>query len=377
MLKRQELELHKQADALRDRIIAAAGREFNVDSPRQLAEVMFDELSMPVIKRTKTGPSTDSSVLEDLAAEHELPALVLDYRKLTKLLSTYLKALGECIHRRTGRVHTSFHQAGTATGRLSSSAPNLQNIPIRSDEGRRIRSAFIADEGNVLLSADYSQVELRLLAHLCEDPTLTQAFCDDEDIHRIIAAEVFGVPPAHITPEQRARAKTVNFGIIYGQTAFGLARTLRIGRAEAAEFISAYKQRFPRIEEFLQACVAQAKSQGYVETLFGRRRKIANIDSRNGQQRSLAERLAINSVVQGSAADLIKRAMLNIASCIKRENRPGKMLLQIHDELLFELPEESVESEKAMITAEMSGAIRLHVPLKVDIGVGKNWMEAK
>jgi len=246
-LKRMETQLSRRADELRSRIVAAAGVEFNVDSPKQLAGVLFDNLQLPVIKRTKTGPSTDSSVLEELAAAHELPALVLDYRKLTKLLSTYVKALGECINPRTGRVHTSFHQAGTVTGRLSSSNPNLQNIPVRSEEGRQIRSAFVADEGFVLLSADYSQVELRVLAHLCEDATLRRAFHEDRDIHRIVAAEVFGVPLEDVTGDMRARAKTVNFGIVYGQTAFGLARTLRMRRREAGARISAPPHRLPQV----------------------------------------------------------------------------------------------------------------------------------
>jgi DNA polymerase-1 len=377
VLKQMNVEFSRQADVLRDRILAAAGVAFNPDSPKQLAQVLHEKLNLPVVKRTKTGPSTDSSVLEELAVLHELPALVLDYRRCTKLLSTYLVALGECIHPRTGRVHTSFHQAATATGRLSSSDPNLQNIPIRTEEGRQIRRAFVADEGCVLLSADYSQVELRVLAHLCRDETLLRAFQQDRDIHRIVAAEVFGVPVDEVTPEQRARAKTVNFGIIYGQTAFGLSVTLRIPRNEAADFIREYRKRFPRIDEFLAECVASARSRGYVETLVGRRRKIAEIDSPNSARRALAERLAINSVVQGSAADLIKRAMINIARKIRDENRPARMLLQIHDELLFEVPENAVEAEKAMIVSEMSGAFDLRVPLKVDVGVGKNWMVAK
>ena len=376
-LTEMRVELSKQSDVLRDRIIELAGRAFNVDSPKQLAGVLFEDLGLTVRKRTKTGPSTDSSVLEELAAEHELPGLMLEYRKLSKLLSTYLVALGRCIHPSTGRVHTSFHQAATVTGRLSSRDPNLQNIPIRTEQGRKIRSAFIADEGFLLLSADYSQVELRVLAHFCEDPTLLQAFADDQDIHRIVAAEIFGVPPAEVTSKQRSRAKTVNFGIIYGQTAFGLARTLWISRGEARDFIRRYRLRFPRIDEFLRSCIDQAKSVGYVETLFGRRRRIAETDSRNPQRRALAERLAINSVVQGSAADLIKRAMVNIAARIDQEDRPARMLLQIHDELLFEVPPDSVDAEQEMIAAEMIGAIALRVPLKVDIGVGPDWMKAK
>ena len=376
-LKQMATTLSAQADDLRERILAAAGHEFNPDSPKQLAVVLFDEMNLPVLKRTKTGPSTNSTVLEQLAVQHELPALVLDYRKLTKLLSTYLTALAQRIHPRTGRVHTSFHQTGTATGRLSSSDPNLQNIPIRTEQGRRIRSAFIAAEGCVLLSADYSQVELRILAHLCKDPTLMAAFRDDQDVHRIVAAEVFGTTVEDVTDEQRGRAKTVNFGIIYGQTPFGLSVSLRIPREEAASFIAGYRRRFPRIDEFLGVCIAQAKAHGYVETIFGRRRRITEIDSQNPQRRALAERLAINSVVQGSAADLIKKAMINIVARVRAEGRPGKMLLQIHDELVFEVPRDALDAEREMIVQEMAGAIELDVPLKVDVGIGDNWMEAK
>ncbi|MDY7010355.1 MAG: DNA polymerase I, partial [Planctomycetota bacterium] len=376
-LNRQKIELSKQSDVLRDRIICAAGVRFNPDSPKQLAEVLFDKLGLPVLKRKKTGPSTDVSVLTELAALHEVPQLLLEYRQITKLLSTYLVGLGECIHPATGRVHTSFNQTGTATGRLSSSDPNLQNIPIRTELGRRIRSAFVAEDGNVLISADYSQVELRILAHLCGDETMIAAFDADRDIHRIVAAEVFGVPAEDVTPEQRARAKTVNFGIIYGQTAFGLAKTLQIGRAEAKQFIDSYRKRFGRIQEFLAECVAQAKDNGWVETLAGRRRRIEGFDSKNPQRRSQAERLAINSVVQGSAADLIKIAMINIHHRLDDEARPARMLLQIHDELLFETPAEAAETDSAIITKEMTGAMRLKIPLKVDIGVGPNWRDAK
>ncbi len=376
-LNRMAVALSKRADALRDQILELAGRQFNVDSPKQLAVVLFEELNLPVLKKTKTGASTDSTVLEQLAIRHELPGVVLDYRKLTKLLGTYLKALGAYIHPVTGRVHTSFHQAGTATGRLSSSDPNLQNIPIRTDEGREIRTAFVAPPGCVLLSADYSQVELRVLAHFCGDETLAEAFRAGQDIHRAVAAEVFAVTPDEVTSEQRARAKTVNFGIIYGQTAFGLSVSLRIPRREAAEFINRYRSRFPRIDEFLGQCIQAAKERGYVETIFGRRRRIAEIDARNPQRRAAAERLAINSVVQGSAADLIKQAMINISRRIEAEDRPGRMLLQIHDELLFELPQEAVDAEREMIVEEMTAAIQLNVPLKVDVAVGANWMEAK
>ncbi len=376
-LRRMETELSKQIDVLHDKVIAAAGRQFNPDSPKQLAQVLFEDLGLTVIKKGKSGPSTDSSVLEELATEHELPGLILEYRQLAKLLSTYVKSLVECVNRRTGRIHTSFRQNGTVTGRLSSSDPNLQNIPVRTEEGRKIRSAFVAPEGHLLLAADYSQVELRVLAHLCQDKTLLDAFANDQDIHRIVAAEVFSVPLDEVTPEQRSRAKTVNFGIVYGQTGHGLARTLGISRGEAGEFIKKYHMRFPCIHDFLQSCIEQAKERGYVETILHRRRSIPDIDSRNHAARQQAERLALNSVVQGSAADLIKLAMINIARRIKSENRPSKMLLQIHDELVFEVPADAVEAEREMICAEMSSAVKLSVPLKVDTGTGKNWKEAK
>jgi len=376
-LNRMATALSTRADTLRDTILELAGRPFNVDSPKQLAEILFTDLGLPILKKKKTGPSTDSTVLSELAIGHKLPGLVLDYRKLMKLLGTYLKALGQRIHPRTGRVHTSFHQAGTATGRLSSSDPNLQNIPIRTEEGRQIRSAFVADQGAVLMAADYSQVELRVLAHLCEDPTMMAAFHAGQDIHRTVAAEVFSVPVDDVTSEQRSRAKGVNFGIVYGQTAFGLSVALRIPRGEAAEFIKKYKQRFPLIEEYLQQCIAFAKANGYVETIFGRRRPITEISARNAQRRAQAERLAINTVVQGSAADLIKQAMINIDARIRNEQRRSEMLLQIHDELVFETPQDCVDDDKEMIVAEMIGAIALRVPLKVDVGVGANWMDAK
>jgi len=382
-LDRIGMDFEKKAAVLRDRIVniahtqANAPASFNPDSPKQLADVLFTRLKLPVVYETKTGPSTDSDVLETLAADHELPGLVLEYRKLQKLIGTYCQGLAKFIFPATGRIHTSFHQTGAATGRLSSSDPNLQNIPIRTEEGRLIRSAFVAGEGHLLLSADYSQVELRVLAHLCEDPTLMAAFGQNQDIHRTVAAEVFGVSPDAVTPEMRSRAKTVNFGIIYGQTAFGLAATLRISRAEAGEFIQKYRARFPKIGEFLENCVTFARANGYVETIFGRRRRIPDIENKNPNKRALAERLAINSVVQGSAADLIKQAMVNIDARIRAEGRPSRMLLQIHDELLFEVPTDHVEAEKQMIVHEMNTAITLRVPLGVDAGVAKNWREAK
>jgi len=376
-LKRMEIELSKQVDQLREDIIESAGRQFNPDSPKQLATVLFEDLGLPVIKKVKTGPSTDSGVLEQLACEHALPGIVLEYRKLTKLLGTYVKSLAASVNPRTGRVHTCFHQAGTATGRLSSSDPNLQNIPIRTAQGRRIRQAFIAAPGTMLISADYSQIELRMLAHLCGDEKLCEAFASDQDIHRMVASEIFSVAADEVTADQRAKAKTVNFGIIYGQTAHGLSRTLGISRGEAGEYIRKYRSRFPDIDKFLRSCIDHAKEHGYVETILSRRRSVPEIDSRNPQRRAFAERLAMNTVVQGSAADLIKRAMINIAARISTEDRPSRMLLQIHDELVFETPQDGVESDREMIVAEMCGAVELSVPLKVDIAAGANWMEAK
>jgi DNA polymerase-1 len=376
-LREMEVELSAAADAIREQILEAAGTQFNPDSPKQLAEILFEKLGLPILKRKKTGPSTDQSVLEELAIEHPLPDLILQYRKLTKLIGTYLKALATCIHPRTGRVHPSFHQTGTSTGRLSCSDPNLQNIPIRTDQGRRIRSAFVAEEGCVLLAADYSQIELRMLAHLCRDETLMAAFREDQDIHRTVASQVFSVPLEEVTPQQRSSAKGVNFGIIYGQTAFGLSKALRIGRGEADEFIRAYKGRFPKIDEFLQACIDQAKTHGYVETLFKRRRKLPEIASRNRQKRLLSERLAINSVVQGSAADLIKIAMTSIDRRLNNKGRACRMLLQIHDELVFEVPADQIDSYRDLIVDEMVHAVELDVPLKVDVGTGGNWLEAK
>jgi len=378
-LKDMEAELTRQAEELHSRIIEEAGTTFNPDSTKQLAEVLFEELNLPVIKKNKTGPSTDSSVLRQLAAETDspLPELILDYRELKKLVSTYLKGLAKCINPSTGRIHTSFHQVSTETGRLSSSDPNLQNIPIRTDRGRRIRSAFLADEGCKLLSADYSQIEIRMLAHFCGDETLTEAFANDIDIHAAVAAEVFNTDVEEVSPEQRARAKTVNFGIIYGQTAFGLANMLGISRHEARDFIENYRARFSRIDELLKDTIKETRRRGYVETIMGRRRKIPDICSDNKQKKMLAERLAFNTLIQGSAADLIKEAMIRIDRRIVKEKRPSRMLIQIHDELIFEIPEDDVEDEKKMIISEMTDAVDLEVPLKVDTGIGRNWFEAK
>jgi DNA polymerase-1 len=319
-------------------------------------------------------------VLEKLAIVHPVPKLILQYRSLVKLKNTYLDNLTDYVNPKTGRIHTSFNQTGAATGRLSSSDPNLQNIPIRTDEGRRIRMAFVPGDpkNNVLLTADYSQIELRVLAHYTEEPALIRAFEADEDIHRAVAAEVFNVPMENVTREQRAQAKIINFGIVYGVSAYGLARRIDDMTVDAAaDLIAAYNKRFPSIKRFLEQCVMEAQANGYVETILGRRRPVTEIHSNILSLRNAAERIAINSVVQGSAADLIKIAMVNIYQRLRREKRPSRMLLQVHDELVFETPEKDVEREAAMVREEMTGAMKLRVPLKVDVGWAKNWQEVK
>jgi DNA polymerase-1 len=341
---------------------------------------LFTKLGLKIVKRTKTGPSTDVEVLEKLASEHACPRLILEYRSLVKLKNTYLDNLTEYASPRDQRIHSSFNQAGAATGRLSSSDPNLQNIPIRTDIGRRIRLAFVPGdaEKNVLLTADYSQIELRVLAHFTGEPALVEAFARDEDVHATVAAEVFGVPLDAVTREQRARAKTINFGIIYGVSAYGLARRIEgLNVAAAQELINAYAKRFPRISGFLEKCVMAAQAQGYVETILGRRRPIPDINSAVVSIRNGSERMAINSVVQGSAADLIKVAMVNVHRRSVRENWQSRLLLQVHDELVFETPEAAAEKEAGMIRQEMVEAMKLDVPLKVEVGWGKNWQEVK
>jgi DNA polymerase-1 len=381
ILKVQSDALGEKIEVLRKQIFEAAGNiEFNPDSPKQLADVLFNKLNLKVVKRTKTGPSTDVEVLERLSVTHPVPKLILEYRSLVKLKNTYLDNLPEYVNPKTHRIHASFSQIGAATGRLSCSDPNLQNIPIRTDEGRRIRSAFVPGdpEHNVLLTADYSQIELRFLAHFTEEPALVASFMSDEDVHRTVAAEVFNVKPEDVTREQRAQAKIVNFGIIYGVSAYGLARRIEgMSTSAAAELISAYHKKFPRIKQFLEQCVMEAQTKGYVETMLGRRRPIRDIGSQIISMRNAAERMAINSVVQGSAADLIKIAMNNVHRRLKKDKRPSKMLLQVHDELVFETPQDAAEQDAEIIRHEMTSAMTLKVPLKVEIGWAKNWQEVK
>jgi len=377
-LSRMSNAFSQKMAALEAEIHELAGETFNVGSPKQLGEILFDKMSLPGGKKGKTGAyATGADILEDLATEHELPARVLDWRQLSKLKSTYTDALQEHIHPETGRVHTSYLQTGANTGRLASSDPNLQNIPVRSEEGRRIREAFVADEGNVLLSLDYSQIELRILAHVAGIDALKQAFADGHDIHAMTASEVFNVPLAEMTPEIRRKAKAINFGVIYGISGFGLARNLRIPRGEAQGFIDRYFERFPGIRQYMDDTVNFAKEHGYVQTLFGRKIHTPEIAAK-GPRASFAKRAAINAPIQGTAADVIRRAMVRMPEAIA--HLPARMLLQVHDELLFEVPEDHVEETISVAREIMEGAadpaVHMDVKLVVDAGRGQNWAEA-
>jgi DNA polymerase-1 len=377
MLRRQSQELSRGLVELEQRAHAAAGQPFNLESPKQLQEVLFGKLGLPAKRKTPTGqPSTAEDVLEELAEEFELPRIILDYRGLAKLRSTYTDKLPGQINPRTGRVHTSYHQAVAATGRLSSTDPNLQNIPIRTPEGRRIRQAFIAPAGYVLLAADYSQIELRIMAHLSGDAGLLDAFAHDRDIHQATAAEVFGAPaPEQVTPEQRRAAKAINFGLIYGMSAFGLARQLGIERGAAQKYVDLYFERYPGVKRYMDETRATAREQGYVETVFGRRLYLPEINSRNAQLRQYAERSAINAPMQGTAADIIKRAMLEVHRWLSRVPH-ARLLMQVHDELVLEVAEDRVDAVLAELREHMTTAATLRVPLRVDVGVGRNWDEA-
>jgi len=359
-----------------------AGREFNIASPKQLQQILFEEHKLPILKKTKQGGSTDAEVLEELAHLHPLPAKILEYRQYAKLKSTYVDALPLLVHPQTGRVHASFNQVVAATGRLSSSDPNLQNIPVRNESGREIRAAFLPGQpGWKLLAADYSQIELRVLAHFSQDPTLCESFARDEDIHARVASEVYNVALDQVTPEMRRGAKAVNFGVIYGQSPFGLAKQLRIEQSEAARFIDAYFARYRGVDEFLESILEECPRTGYVSTILGRRRAIRGIRHGVSRQRNLPERTAINTVIQGSAADLIKLAMINIHRRLREERSPARMLLQIHDELVFEVPADEVSRLAHLVTEEMSGVRprgqALSVPLKVDVKTGDNWADCQ
>ncbi len=372
----QSNEIANRLSELEEQAYVLAGQPFNLASTKQLQEILFDKLGLPVIQKTPKGaPSTNEEVLEELAFSHELPKVLVEHRGLSKLKSTYTDKLPQMVNPQTGRVHTSYHQAVTATGRLSSSDPNLQNIPIRNEEGRRIRQAFIAREGFTVVAADYSQIELRIMAHLSQDQGLINAFTQGKDIHRSTAAEIFGVALDEVTSEQRRNAKAINFGLIYGMSAFGLSRQLGIGRADAQSYMDLYFKRYPGVQTFMHDIREKAKAQGYVETLFGRRLYLPDINSSNGMRRKAAERVAINAPMQGTAADIIKRAMIQLDQ--KLQNDPDiAMIMQVHDELVFEVRSEKVAFYSELIKTQMESAADLVVPLIVDVGQGTNWDEA-
>jgi len=378
VLAEQSRELSKRLDELVEAAYEEAGREFNLGSPRQLQEILFEQLGLPVKRKTPKGqPSTAEDVLQELAIDgHELPKLILEHRGLAKLKNTYTDRLPERIHSRTGRIHTHYHQAVAATGRLSSTDPNLQNIPIRTAEGRKIRKAFVAPKGTVLLAADYSQIELRIMAHLSGDERLLQAFSDGEDIHRATAAEVFGLAVDEVGDNQRRAAKAINFGLMYGMSAWGLSRQLELPRGEAQEYIDRYFERYPGVREFMDDIRKRAREQGYVETLFGRRLWADEIRSRNNQRRQAAERAAINAPMQGTAADIIKRAMIDVDAWIQAEDAPAKLVMQVHDELILEVERSALESVQKEVVERMQAAAELKVELLVEANSGANWEEA-
>jgi DNA polymerase-1 len=377
MLKLQSRELARKMQDIEARAHELAGGPFNLGSPKQLQEILYDVQGLPVLRKTPKGqPSTAEDVLAELARDFELPRLILDYRGVSKLKSTYTDSLPEQISPATGRVHTCYRQAVAATGRLSSTDPNLQNIPIRTPEGRRIRQAFVAPPGALLLAADYSQIELRIMAHLSGDEGLLAAFANELDIHRATAAEVFGMPLGDVTHDQRRAAKAINFGLMYGMSAFGLGRQLGIGRGEAQEYIDLYFERYPGVRRYMDDTRAQARSAGFVETLFGRRLYLPEINDRNPQRRQYAERSAINAPMQGTAADIIKRAMISVHDWIGASGAPARMIMQVHDELVLEVAEAEAEAIREEVVARMAAAASLSVPLKVDARTGRNWDEA-
>ena len=376
-LKQQSSELAARIRELEAQAHNAAGGPFSLESPKQLQEILFSKLGLPVLGKTPTGqPSTAESVLEELAENYELPRLILEYRGFAKLKSTYTDKLPLQINRTTHRVHTSYHQAVAATGRLSSQDPNLQNIPIRSQEGRRIRQAFIAPPGCCIVAADYSQIELRIMAHLSADEGLLAAFAEDRDIHQATAAEVFGTPLAQVSANQRRSAKAINFGLIYGMSAFGLARQLGIARGEAQKYVDLYFERYPGVRRYMDETRQLARARGYVETVFGRRLYLNDINSRNAALRQGAERAAINAPMQGTAADIIKRAMIQVDHWLQQSRLDARLIMQVHDELVFEVRNEVREELISQVRSLMNAAADLRVPLKVDAGFGQNWDEA-
>jgi len=376
LMEKFSKKMASELSGIEKRIYFAAGEEFNINSPKQLQEILFEKLGLKPTKKTKTGFSTNADVLEQLALQHELPQEIIEFRTLSKLKSTYVDALPRLVNAKTGRLHTSFNQTVTATGRLSSSDPNLQNIPVRGEWGMRIREAFIAESGNLLLSSDYSQIELRIFAHLSKDEGLVQAFRGDGDIHTRTASEIFGVDPEKVDTAMRRSAKTVNFGIVYGISPYGLSQQLRIHPDEAKHYIEAYFARHAGVKKYIEGLIAEAAEKGYVTTLYGRKRAIPELRSTNRNIKQLGERLATNTPIQGSAADIIKVSMINIWKRLKKEKLKSRMLLQVHDELLFEVPDKEVKIMEKLVRQEMEKAVELIVPIKVDMGTGKNWAEA-
>ncbi|MCL4163819.1 UNVERIFIED_CONTAM: hypothetical protein GTU68_032601, partial [Idotea baltica] len=373
----QSEELAARLQQLEVEVHDKAGEVFNLGSPKQLQAILYEKLELPVLKKTPKGqPSTAEEVLVQLADDYEIPKLILEYRGLAKLKSTYTDKLPIMVNKSTGRIHTSYHQAVAATGRLSSSDPNLQNIPVRTEEGRRIRKAFIAPEGYRMVAADYSQIELRIMAHLSQDEGLLKAFRQDLDVHSATAAEVFDVSLDEVDADQRRKAKAINFGLMYGMSAFGLGRQLQIPRSEAAAYMEIYFDRYPGVARFMEQVRAQAADQGYVETLFGRRLYLPDINNRKAQRRQAAERTAINAPMQGTAADIIKRAMINVDKWLGESEFPAIMIMQVHDELVFEVNADRVEAFSSKVADLMQSAASLDVPLTVDVGVGFNWEEA-
>ena len=377
MLKKQGKEIDKQLGRVEQDIYQQAGEVFNLSSPKQIQAILFDKLELPVLRKTPGGqPSTAEDVLEELAADYEIPAMILQHRSLNKLMSTYIDKLPQEINQRTGRVHTSYQQAVASTGRLSSTSPNLQNIPVRTVEGRRIREAFVAPAGKKILALDYSQIELRIMAHLSADESLLKAFALGLDVHRATAAEVFGASLDQVDADQRRAAKAINFGLIYGMSAFGLGKQLNIGRNEAQQYVDIYFERYPGVKRYMEETKALAREQGYVETVFGRRLHLPDINARNANVRQYAERTAINAPMQGTAADIIKRAMISVQDWLDAGEKDCKMIMQVHDELVFEVAERDVQACTEAIAALMTGAAELSVSLEVDAGAGNNWNEA-
>lgn len=377
MLEKQGREVDRQLQQVEQAIYQLAGEVFNLSSPKQIQEILFEKLELPVLRKTPKGqPSTAEDVLEELAADYEIPALILEHRSLNKLMSTYIDKLPQEINARTGRVHTSYQQAVASTGRLSSTSPNLQNIPVRTAEGRRIREAFVAPAGCKILALDYSQIELRIMAHLSADESLLNAFAQGLDVHRATAAEVFGANLDQVNADQRRAAKAINFGLIYGMSAFGLGKQLNIGRNEAQQYVDTYFERYPGVKRYMEETKQRARDQGYVETVFGRRLYLPDIKARNANVRQYAERTAINAPMQGTAADIIKRAMITVQGWIAENSDACKMIMQVHDELVFEVAESEIERSRDRIAELMTGAAELSVGLEVDAGVGQNWNQA-